>query len=137
VVACQIQFKNHPSLIVCLVYHLPSSDEFYLRSLYQQLTNIRHSFPNAALWIGANINLPDIDWSDGSIIGHCNSLDLSNTFLDFLDDNALSQIVDIPNRNLNTLDVFVTDRPGLYNSRSITSNKENYPPLVSGRPQPY
>ena len=136
----------------------PSSDELYLKSLCQQLSNIRHSFPNAALWIGGDINLPDIDWSDGSIIGHCNSLDLNNTFLDFLDDNALSQMVDLPTQNLNTLDVFVTDRPGLLEScnvvdgisdhevvlvkSSITvnlppSDKENYPPLVSGRPQPY
>jgi len=35
VVACQIQFKNHPSLIVCSVYCPPSSDELYLRSLCQ------------------------------------------------------------------------------------------------------
>jgi len=39
-----------------------------------------NSFPDAALWINGNINLPDIDWSDGSIIGHCNLLDLNNTF---------------------------------------------------------
>ena len=77
---CQINLNNHCTLLACSVYHPPSSDELYLENLCQQLTNIRTSFPNAALWIGGDINLPDIKWCDGSIAGHSNSLNLNNIF---------------------------------------------------------
>ena len=57
--------------------------------------------------------------SDGSIAGHSNSLNLNNIFLDFLDNNALSQMVDFPTRGSNTLDIFITDRPGLLESCNV------------------
>ena len=37
------------------------------------------------------------------------SLDLNNSFIDFLDNNALSQTVEFPTWASNTLDIFVTD----------------------------
>ena len=39
--------------------------------------------------------------------------------LDFLDDNALSQMEDFPIQGLNTLDIFITDRPGLLESCNV------------------
>ena len=118
-VVCHIQLKNHSSLIACSVYRPPSSDVHYLGNLCQQLSNLRNRFPNAASWVGGDINLPDIDWSDCSITGHSCSLDINNIFLDFLDDNTLSQMVDFPTRDSNTLDIFVTDRPGLVESCNV------------------
>ena len=53
-----------------------------------------------------NINFPDIDWSDCSITGHSYALDINNIFSDFLDDNALSQMVYFPTRDSNTSDIF-------------------------------
>jgi len=81
-----------------------------------QILEIRR-FPNAAFWVGGD--LPDIDWSDCSITGHSNSLDINNIFLYFLDDDALSQMVDFPTRDSNTLDTFVTDRPRIVESCSV------------------
>jgi len=92
-IACRIQLNNYCILLVCSLHRPPSSGELYLENLCQQLTNIGSNFPNAALWIGG-----DIDWCDGSIVGHSNSLRLNNIFLDFLDNNALSQMVDFPTR---------------------------------------
>ena len=115
-IVCQVQFSNQCTLLACSIYRPPSSDELYLENLCQQLTNIRSRFPNSALWIGGDINLPDIKWCDGSIADHSNSLDLNNLFLDFLDNNALSQMVDSPTRGSSILDVFITDRPGLLES---------------------
>jgi len=69
-VVCHIQLKNHSSLIACSVYRPPSSDVHYLGYLCQLLSNLSNRFPNAAFWVGGDINLPDIDWSDCSITGH-------------------------------------------------------------------
>ena len=51
------------------------------------------------------INLPDINWSNTSVFGHSHSLRLNHIFLDFLLDNALTQIVSTPTRGTNILDI--------------------------------
>ena len=48
--------------------------------------------------------------------GHQDSLNLINSFLEFLGKNSLSQIVDFPTRISNILDIFVTNRPSLIES---------------------
>ena len=59
---CRICLSDHSSLIDCSVYRPPSSDGSYLAELCQQLTTIQYKYPNSALWIGGDTNLPDIDW---------------------------------------------------------------------------
>ena len=112
-VACQIQLPNQPHLIICSLYRPPSSNEAYLNECCHQLESIRHSYPDSALWIAGDVNLPDIDWVNNTINSHQYSLNLNQIFLDFLQDNALSQLVNYPTRGSNILDVFITDRPSL------------------------
>jgi len=116
IVACQIQLPNHPPLVVCSVYRPPSSNQSYLIELCQHLECIRCNYPDSALWIAGDVNLPDIDWSDNSIKGHQYPLNVNQIFLDFLQDNALGQLVDSPTRLSNILDLFITDRPSLVQS---------------------
>ena len=59
-VACHISLTDHNSLIACSVYWPPSSDASYLQELCQQLATIQANYPNSALWIEGDINLPDI-----------------------------------------------------------------------------
>ncbi|XP_065901865.1 uncharacterized protein [Dysidea avara] len=68
------------------------------------------------MWVSGDINLPDINWEDNCVEGHQYSLTINNTFLEFLYDNGLSQIVDFPTRRSNILDIFVTNRPSLVES---------------------
>lgn len=67
--------------------------------------------PNSAIWIAGDINLLDINWSDNFVEGHAYSLSVNNIFLDFINNNRLTQIVDFPTRDSNILDVFITDIP--------------------------
>ena len=94
-------------------YRPPSSDASYLQELCQQLATIKADYPNSALWIGGDINLPGINWQNSSVTGHSYSVSLNNTFLDYLNDNALSQMVNTPTKGSNILDIFVTNRPTL------------------------
>jgi len=113
---CQIQFHNLSSLLACSIYRPPSSNEPYLKKLCQQLSSC---FPNAALWIGGDINLPDINWSNSINASHSYSLGLNNSSLDFLDNNALSRMVDFSTSGTNTFDIFVTDRPALVENCNV------------------
>ena len=119
-VACHIQLTDHSSLIACSVYRPPSSNELYLAELCQQLATIQAQYPNSALWIAGDINLPDINWVNNCTTGHFYPLNLNNTFLDFLSDNALSQMVTTPTRGSNILDIFVTNRPSLVETCDTT-----------------
>ena len=112
-VACQIQLPNQPHLIICSLYRPPSSNEAYLNECCHQLESIRHSYPDSVLWITGDVNLPGIDWINNTINSHQYSLNLNQIFLDFLQDNALSQLVNYPTRGSKILDVFITDRPSL------------------------
>jgi len=115
-VACQIKLLNNSDLIVCSVYRPPSSSDDYLNQLCNHLESIKSSHPNSAIWISGDINLPDINWEDNCVDGHQYSLTINNTFLEFLNDNGFSQIVDFPTRRSNILDVLVTNRPSLVES---------------------
>ena len=84
-----------------------------------------------ALWIAGDINLLDIDWSNSSISGHSYSLNINHTFLDFISDNALTQINSIPTRGPNILDIFVTDRPSLVESCDAVSGISDHKALLA------
>lgn len=115
-VACEVKLRNGNNLIVCSAYRPPSSNVDYLSQLCNHLESIKYNHPNSAIWLSGDINLPDINWGDNYVDGHQYSLDLNNTFLEFLHNNGLDQIVDFPTRRFNTLDIFVTNRPSLIES---------------------
>ena len=115
-VVCQIQLPNQPHLIICSLYRPPSSNVAYLHECCHQLETIRQNHPDSALWIAGDVNLPDIDWTNNSINNHQYSINLNQTFIDFLQDNALSQLVNYPTRGSKILDVFITNRPSLVES---------------------
>ena len=115
-VACEIKLENSGSLIACSAYRPPSSSIDYLNQLGAHLEIIKNNHPTSAIWLSGDLNLPDINWEDGCVDGHQYSLNLNNSFLEFLNNNGLSQIVDFPTRGPNTLDIFVTNRPSLINS---------------------
>jgi len=114
--ACQIDLPNNSKLIVCSVYRPPSSDIHYLNDLCKHLESIKQSHPNAVLWIGGDINLPDINWEDNFVEGHAYPMLFNNTFIDFLNNNGLLQMVNSPTRGNNILDIFITNRPATMQS---------------------
>ena len=115
-VTCEVKLLNSSNLIVCSAYRPPSSSDEYLNKLCNHLEFIKNNHPNLAIWIAGDIKLPDINWQDNCVEGHQYSLNANNTFLEFLNNIGLSQIVGFPTRGLNTLDIFMTNRPSLIES---------------------
>jgi len=68
------------------------------------------------IWIGRDLNLPDIDWSLNTIKGHQYPTYINERFLDFQDDSCFVQFVTFPTRINNTLDIFATNQPSLVSS---------------------
>ncbi|KAK3091858.1 hypothetical protein FSP39_023193 [Pinctada imbricata] len=103
------------SLIVGSVYRPPGNDSVYNQSLCNAVQWITSMNKGAAIWIGGDFNLPDINWNTSSICGHQNSQQINNEFLDMVHSCAFEQCVNFPTRNENTLDLFLSNRPGLVN----------------------
>ena len=72
-VAYKIQLADHSSLNACSIYCSPSSNKSYLEDLNNQFSQIHSDHPSSPLWIGGDINVPDINWSTTSVSGHSHS----------------------------------------------------------------
>ena len=81
------------------------------------VNDITKKHRSSVVWLGGDLNLPDISWNSDSvtIAGQQNPLSLSNTFLELVQDNHLEQVVTFPTRHENTLDLFLANRPSLVN----------------------
>ena len=114
VIACKLELKSS-LLIVIGVYRPPNSDLIYLQSLCQTIEDIIKENPVATIWLGGDINLPNIDWSTNSPSGNNYPTSFCNLVLDLFYDMNFTQLVTFPTRNENTLDIFATNRPTLVN----------------------
>ena len=65
--------------------------------------------------LGGDFNLPDIDWKNKThqVTGNYYNKSISEMFLDTINNQGLSQLVNFPTRLDNTLDLFLTNRPSL------------------------
>ena len=97
------------------MYRPPSSDLPYTESLCDTIRSLSSRFNGSVLWLGGDMNLPDIDWNSSSIIGHSNPIAMNSAFIDAIHDVGGEQIVSSPTRKDNILDVIITNRPTLVN----------------------
>lgn len=115
-IAVQIEVQgNNSPLIVGSLYRPPKSDLQYTELLCSTVSKLSIDKPSSALWVGGDMNLPDISWESLSIDGRQYSKAINQSFLDSLENNNLEQIVNFPTRKLNTLDILATNRPSLVN----------------------
>ncbi|CAC5405349.1 unnamed protein product [Mytilus coruscus] len=70
---------------------------------------------SSILWLGGDLNLPDIDWTSNSVSGNKYSTQINNRFVDMVNNCCLDQVVTFPTRGSATLDIFLTNRPSLVN----------------------
>lgn len=83
--------KNLP-IIIGSVYRPPSIKETYIVHLCDTIQNLYNNNRNAIFWIGWDMNLPDINWTDVSIKGNHVSSAINLIFLDTLQNCGLEQI---------------------------------------------
>jgi len=67
--------------------------------------------PNNVIWIAGDLNLPNVCWNNWTVSDSNYQLALCNLYIDLFAPHAFCQLVDIPTRNNNILDIFATDRP--------------------------
>lgn len=113
IAATKVELVKQQPLVIISAYRPPRNDLAYAQNLCQAIRNIVTKFPSATVWLSGDFNLPDVEWSKESIIGHQYTLAINKCFLSTFHDLGLNQMVDFPTRLDKTLDLFLTNRPSL------------------------
>jgi hypothetical protein len=101
---------------VISAYRPPNSSIEYSKDLSNIISDICHKNTKTTIWIGGDLNLPDIDWSSNTIkTSNQYRKEISEFFLALEEDLGLIQSVNFPTRGQNLLDVFFINRPSLIN----------------------
>ena len=113
----KINRKRKSPIIIGSLYRAPKTDLDHFLKLKEDTQAIINDHKNTIIWMGSDLNLPDIDWPSGQIVGHQNSKTLNEEFLSFLNENSLHQSVTSPTRRTN---LFV----GPISHKSINPHKQ-------------
>ena len=97
-------------IIICSTYRPPTTDSTYLQNLILIFKDLIHANPATPIWIGGDLNLPNIDWSTNSITDNRYPLILCDQILDFVTDYGFSQLVQSHTRNNNIFAIFFTNK---------------------------
>ena len=100
-------------IILTACYRSPSNSNEANCELIEGINQMYLKHKNNPMWFGGDFNLPDIDWSTKNIAGHQYTRKLNDDFLEAFDTASLTQVVDFTTRKKATLDLFLTNRPGL------------------------
>ena len=112
-VAASIPSKSTKPIIVSSIYRPTDNNKEYTAHLCDTIQHLHSSYRDHIFWIGGDSNLPDINWKTDNIEGHQYPISISQDFIDLFRDMGSQQVIDLPTRLSNTLDIFATNRPSL------------------------
>ena len=101
VIACKTVLNQQQDLIIMSIYRLPNRDYEYLESLCLLIHDVVSKNPKSAIWIGGDLNLPNIDWATNSVLSHDYPLPFCNLVIDTFNSLGFVQLVTFPNRKSN------------------------------------
>ena len=118
-VAAAIVPKTGPPLIVSAVYRPTvngSKGNDYIDCFTTSINQLCTKYPDSPVWIGGDVNLPDIDWSSDTVRNNSYNQSINTKFLNCCQENGfIEQVVDFATRYDNLLDILLTNRPSLMN----------------------
>ena len=91
-VAVKVTCK-HNSVIVASLYRPTNNDSDYTFQLINAKESLVKRHPNDVIWIGGDANLPDINWSSNVVSGNNYRKEISDSFLQAVENCGLDQIV--------------------------------------------
>jgi len=76
-------------LIVISVYRPPNNDEAYAHAFANTFTDICNKYPKDTIWVGGDMNLPDIDLEENTITGNQYKKEINELLKSTIDDAGL------------------------------------------------
>ena len=106
-----MNLKGNGNIYICAYYHRNVTDEESIRNFETSVTRAS-AINNAILIIGGDMNFPGWNWKENTLKPNSTAPNLHTDFMDVLNNNALTQLVEEPTRQQNTLDLILTIHPG-------------------------
>ena len=107
---CKISTTNGKNIYVGAYYRPHENDEESLEHLDTSLKRLQNTSSHIVL--GGDFNTPGWDWTNARPKEACRSPAIYEKLIGTLDDMGLQQMVDIPTRGQNILDLICTNAPG-------------------------
>ena len=126
---CELVFielclRGQENVKIGCMYRPPWADDAYMQDFSQVLDKININ-NKGNIWIGGDFNFPHTDWPNHQVLpGNTRPRETQMLFT-AAEDHSLSQVVNMPTRKENILDLFFTSTPSLVN------RVETIPPLMS------
>ena len=79
-VAAKVLSSKH-AIIFAAAYRPPRSDLAYMDTVNQTLSTLCHMFSNMPIWVGGDMNLPDIEWDTEQLTTNHFTLSINYSFL--------------------------------------------------------
>ncbi|XP_053388820.1 uncharacterized protein LOC128551897, partial [Mercenaria mercenaria] len=116
IVWTKLNIPGVKTIYLSAFYKPHENDQYSLLSLWNSLQNVPR---NSIVWILGDLNMPDIDWTSGTVRDSCKFKSLYEQFLENLTNFNLDQVVKEPTRENNVLDLFLTNQPSQVHSTKI------------------
>ena len=130
----EVEMRDQKKLLVSSFYRRPGDRSVdHLESLHSSLSRVqsRYRSPNQPIIMGGDYNLPDICWDKICVKGDSSQKSLHEYFLSFMHEFSLSQFVLEPTRDLNILDLVLTNIPSLVKSVHIIPGLSDHEAVVA------
>ena len=115
----KISIKGIKDIYISSFYKPHEDDALSLHELWRSVSKIPK---NAYVWILGDFNMPDIDWPTQSYVTNCRFKLIYESFLENIVNYNLEQMVKIPTRGKNILDLFLTNIPSMvHNIQTLPS----------------
>ncbi len=114
IVWCKLEIVGHKTLYLSAYYNPKTSNTIgYVE--YGKSIEKACKIKNALVISAGDFNLPGWDWENNNIKPNTQHFMNHDQFGNILDDNSLQQLVKIPTRGTNTLDLIITNQPSSFN----------------------
>jgi hypothetical protein len=132
---CEINLVGTKTIHIGAYYRPHEKDEESLAELEKSLQRLGSNTDNVLL--AGDFNFPSWDWKSKTLKPNCNYPTLHYRFGNILDDHSLTQVVEEPTRDKNTLDLIATSIPSKVNSVQVIPGISDHDiPMVELDTQP-
>ncbi|XP_072043026.1 uncharacterized protein [Amphiura filiformis] len=116
----QLEIKGGKKVIFGTAYKLAHNDDDTIYDLQESLAYVNQKFPNCEKIISGDFNQPNIDWTTAPNyelkLNHWANVGTATKLLELMENNGLEQLVNLPTREENFLDLLFTSNSSLVNN---------------------
>ena len=94
IVDTRIECSKNTSFIVISAYRPTNNDDAYAHTLGNTIIDICNKYPKDTIWVGGDMNIPDIDWEENTITGNQYKKVINEVLKSTIDDVGLEQVED-------------------------------------------